>query len=121
MGNIQYFVISINCTEVYNSSNTAELEEYEGDFYSIKIFVDGEFVYDTYYSKSQYDELKENQDRLNLKYFTIGRCSMNHSGWWHYAKSNIYCMRLYNRGLSEEEIMENYNTTKAYYSAIIEN
>lgn len=44
---------------------------------------------------------------------------MGNHGYWHYAKMQTYCMRLYNRGLSEEEIMNNYNTTKAYYSAII--
>lgn len=46
---------------------------------------------------------------------------MGNHGYWHYAKMQTYCMRLYNRGLSEEEIMNNYNTTKAYYSAVIEN
>ena len=120
-GNIHYFVLSIDCTEIYNFTNTSELEGYEGDFYSSKVFVDGELVYDTYYSTEQYDDLKNNQETLNLKYFTLGRCSMSSNGWWHYAKMHTYCMRLYNRGLSEEEITENYNTTKAYYSSIIGN
>ena len=120
-GNVHYWVWSLDCTKTYNSLTTPELEGYEGDFYSSKIFVDGEILYDTYYSKEQYDFLRNNQESLNLKYFTVGRCSMNKNGWWHYSKMNTYCMRLYNKGLSEEEIIENYNTTKAYYSAIIGN
>lgn len=120
-GNVHYWVWSLDCTKTYNSSTTPELEGYEGDFYSSKIFVDGEILYDTYYSVEHYDYLKNNQEKLNLKYFTVGRCSMSEEGWWHYSKMNTYCMRLYNKGLSEEEIIENYNTTKAYYSAIIGN
>lgn len=120
-GELHYIVWSIDCTKIYNSSNTSELNGFNGDFYNIKMFVDGNLEYNTYYSIEQYDYLKNNKDTLNLKYFTIGRCSAGSYGYWHYAKMNIYCMRLYNRGLSEEEIIDNYNTTKAYYSAIIGN
>ena len=118
-GSIHYWMWSIDCSKVYNSATTPELKGYDGNFYSSKIFLDGEVLYDTYYSKEQYDTIESNKDILDLKYFTIGRCSMSSEGWWHYSKMNTYCMRLYNRGLSEEEIMNNYNTTKAYYSAII--
>ena len=120
-GNVHYWVWSLDCTKTYNSLTTPELEGYEGDFYSSKIFVDGEILYDTFYSKIHYDSLKERQGEWNLKYFTIGRCSSDTEGYWNYVKTNTYCMRLYNRGLSEEEIIDNYNTTKAYYSAVIEN
>ena len=120
-GQIHYWVWLVDCTEVYNSSTTPELEGYQGDFYSSQIFVDGQILYDTYYSKSQYDYLKNYQDSLKLKYFTIGRCTATEDDWWNYAKMQTYCMRLYNRGLSEEEIIDNYNTTKAYYSAVIGN
>lgn len=120
-GKIHYWVWSIDCTEVYNASITSELEGYKGDFYSSKIFVDGELLYDTYYSKQQYDYLKNSQNSWHLKYFTIGRCTRYTNNWWHYAKMKTYCMRLYNRGLSEGEIIDNYNKTKAYYSAVIAN
>lgn len=117
-GESHYWVWSLDCSEIYNSSTTPELEDYEGNFYSSKVFVDGELLYDTYYSKEQYDYLKNNQDSLKLRYFTIGRCSMTSAGWWYYTKMQTYCMRLYNRGLSADEIIDNYNVTKAYYSAI---
>lgn len=120
-GELHYFVYSIDCSETYNSSTTTELEGYEGDFYSLKVFVDGSFLYDTYYSIYQYDQLKEYQNNPDPKYFIIGRCSGGWAGYWHYSKMQTYCMRLYNRGLSEEEIIDNYNTTKAYYSAVIGN
>lgn len=119
--NIHYCTISIDCSNTYNSSTISELEGYEGEFYSCKVFIDGTIVYDTYYSTAQYDELEKNQDILNLKYSTVGRCGGGMPGYWHYSKMQTYCMRLYNRGLSEEEIIDNYNTTKAYYSAIIGN
>ena len=116
-----YLVWSIDCTKIFDSSIIPELQGYNGNYYSCKIFVDGNLLHDTYISKGQYDYLKNNQSEWNLKYFRLGRCSMSQEGYWHYSKMHTYCMRLYNKGLSEEEIMNNYNTTKAYYSAVIEN
>lgn len=57
----------------------------------------------------------------DLKYITLGRMAINSESNWRYSKMQTYCMRLYNRGLSTEEMLENYNITKAYYSAVIGN
>ena len=118
---LHYWTWSLNTNSIYNSSNTEELKNYEGDFYSSKVFIDGEIVYDTYYSKAQYDNAIKNLNNNNSKYITLGRMAVNTENIWHYSKMKTYSMRLYNRGLSEEEIIDNYNTTKAYYSAVIEN
>lgn len=46
---------------------------------------------------------------------------MSNEGWWHYSKMNIYALRLYNKGLDENEVKENYNKTVVYYNSIKSN
>jgi len=46
---------------------------------------------------------------------------MNKEGDWHYSKMNTYALRLYSRGLTEQEAKDNYNKSVAYYDSIINN
>ena len=46
---------------------------------------------------------------------------MNEEGDWHYSKMNTYALRLYSRGLTEQETKDNYNKSVAYYDSVINN
>ena len=43
---------------------------------------------------------------------------MDKSGAWHYSKMNAYSIKLYNRGLNEQEVKENYNKSVAYHNLL---
>ena len=43
---------------------------------------------------------------------------MDNNGCWHYSKMNAYSIKLYNRGLSAEEVKDNYNKAVAYHNAL---
>lgn len=43
---------------------------------------------------------------------------MNKNGYWHYSKMNAYSIKMYNRGLSEQEVKENYNKAVAYHNTL---
>ena len=43
---------------------------------------------------------------------------MDCNGSWHYSKMNAYSIKLYNRGLSAEEVKNNYNKAVAYHNAL---
>ena len=44
---------------------------------------------------------------------------MSNPGWWFYTKMNTYTLRLYNRGLTEQEVKDNYEKTVGYYNSVI--
>ena len=44
---------------------------------------------------------------------------MTKGGWWFYTKMNTYAIRLYNRGLTEQEVKDNYEKTVGYYNSVI--
>ena len=46
---------------------------------------------------------------------------MQGDGWWCYSKMKANAIRLYSRGLSEQEIKKNYDSTVLYYSTLVEN
>ena len=101
----------------YKNCYETNFGEKSGEFYTQKVYIDGELVYDGDYNKEQWDDFI-NKYLSNLKYFCIGRSSMSDDGSWWYSKMNAYCLRLYSRGLTEEEVRANYEKATKYHSLL---
>lgn len=97
-----YFTISVDCSR---------------DVYMHTLYINGHKMYSGILSKRYWNNFAK-YDLNNLKYFCIGRSSMTGEGWWHYSKMNAYSIKLYNRGLSAEEVKDNYNKAVAYHNAL---
>ena len=97
-----YFTISIDCSQ----------ENFKHTFYA-----NGNKLYEGKLNKDYWNDFSKNKIQ-NLKYFCVGRSSMNKNGSWHYSKMNAYSIKLYNRGLNEQEVKENYNKSVAYHNLL---
>ena len=97
-----HFVISIDCTQ---------------ETYKHVLYVNGNKLYDGVFNKECWSSFVDKYLN-NLKIFCIGRSSMNKEGQWHYSKMNAYSIKLYNRGLNEQEVKENYNKAVAYHNLL---
>ena len=106
-GKRAYYAITLDCLHDYS--------ETENEYYKAIFYKNGEKIYEGRYNKNSWSEFA-NMELKDLKYFCVGRSSMKGDGWWCYSKMNANAIRLYNRGLSEHEIKENYNCTTLYYS-----
>ncbi len=104
-------------TITVDTSNAYTVEGKEGKYYKQTVYLDGQVLYTGDYNKKQWDNFCTNE-LPNLKYFCIGRSSMNTDGWWHYSKMNAYCLRLYSRALTEEEVNKNYEKSVEYHSLL---
>lgn len=114
-GDIIYFSITLDT----RSSYKAKVEGESGDFYKQRFYVNGNKLYDGNYNKKQWDEFVS-KILGNLNYFCIGRSSMNQDHYWHYSKMQAYALRLYSKGLSEKEVMDNYKKTVEYHNKLEE-
>lgn len=76
------------------------------------IFMNNIFIGNGWLSQTYYDYFVENIK--SSKYIELGRCSWTWEGNWCYPKGLCYCTRLYNEGLSVEDIQKNYDKTVAY-------
>ena len=60
-----------------------------------------------------------NENRSYLEGICIGRTAYANSdgtAGWEYGKMSAYCLRLYSRALSEEEVTKNYEKSIEYHS-----
>ena len=87
-----------------------------GEFYRQKMYINGQVIFDGDYNKQQWELFKSQLS--NLKYFCIGRSSMYQDSYWHYSKMSAYCLRLYSRALTEEEVSKNYEKSVEYHSLL---
>ncbi len=117
-----YYVVDLNklkegcyITITVDTSNAYTVEGKDGEYYKQTVYLDGEKLYSGDYNKKQWDNFVKN-DLPTLKYFCIGRSTMTEAGAWNYSKMNAYCLRLYSRALSEEEVMKNYEKSVEYHS-----
>lgn len=106
LGKEVYYTITLDTTNSYTENG----EEY----YKQTVYLNGEKEYEGGYNKKQWDSFIEN-DLDALNYFCIGKSSMNIDGWWHYSKMKAYTLRLYNHALSSDEVMNNFQKSKAYH------
>lgn len=97
-----YFTITLNCTQ---------------NNYIHTLYANGEKLYEGNFNNIYWNNFVKD-DLQKLKYFCIGRSSMDNNGCWHYSKMNAYSIKLYNRGLSAEEVKDNYNKAVAYHNAL---
>ena len=97
-----YFTITLNCTQ---------------NNYIHTLYANGEKLYEGNFNNIYWNNFVKD-DLQKLKYFCIGRSSMDCNGSWHYSKMNAYSIKLYNRGLSAEEVKDNYNKAVAYHNAL---
>ena len=111
-GKRAYYAITLDCSNDYS--------ENEKEYYRAICYKNGEKLYEGRYNKNAWNDFVRNEIS-SLKYFCIGRSSMGGDGWWCYSKMNANAIRLYNRGLSEEEIKKNYDSTVLYYNTLIDN
>lgn len=97
-----YFTITLNCTQ---------------NNYIHTLYANGEKLYEGNFNNIYWNNFVKD-DLQKLKYFCIGRSSMDSNGSWHYSKMNAYSIKLYNRGLSAEEVKDNYNKAIAYHNTL---
>lgn len=107
---VAYYTVTLDCTQDYSST--------ENGYYKAICYKNGKKVYDGRYNKKSWEYFR-NYNMNELEYFNIGRACMTNPGWWFYTKMNTYTLRLYNRGLTEEEVNNNYEKTVGYYNSII--
>lgn len=100
-----YFSISVDCSQ----------EQYKQTLY-----INGNKTYEGDLN-NKYWEKFVNSELNALKYFCIGRSSMLVDGSWHYSKMNVYSIKLYNRGLNEQEVQKNYDQSIAYKNTLQNN
>ncbi len=53
-----------------------------------------------------------------LDYIEIGRCTVDFGGNWNYVQGSLWCLRIYDRGLDEEGLKQNYEKTLAYRQSL---
>ena len=126
-----YITVTLDTSSSYKVSNgifKPRADEYfpkidydtitkEGEYYKQTVYVNGNVLYEGDYNKKNWNYFITNELE-NLKYFCIGRSSMGNDGWWHYSKMNAYCLRLYSRALTEDEVNKNYEKSVQYHSLI---
>ena len=110
-GQVIYLTVTLDTSKYYSVANDEE------KYYKQKLYVDGIELYNGNYNKKQWDGFAT-EVISGLRYFCIGRSSMNRDGWWHYSKMNAYCLRLYSRSLSEDEVHKNYEKSVEYHSLL---
>lgn len=82
------------------------------------IYVNGEKICTGTLSEDYYSRFV-NEELLDLNTYTLGRCSMDDEGNWHYTNCEIYSLRLYNRSFTANEVLANYNATVAYHKILV--
>lgn len=80
------------------------------------IYANGNLLESGWLDKEYYDKFISNGKTLN--YIEFGRCTMGSMSNWCYTKGVCYTARLYNRGLSAEEVSKNVTQTKLYRETI---
>ena len=110
-GQVVYLTVTLDTSKYYSVANDEE------KYYQQKLYVNGKELYNGNYNKKQWDGFAT-QVIYDLSYFCIGRSSMNTDGWWNYSKMNAYCLRLYSRALSEDEVHKNYEKSVEYHSLL---
>lgn len=107
------FSITLNSKDLYLSNDK------ENEFCRQRLYVDGKKTsYDGGFNKLNWD-IFVNDNLPDLSYFCIGRSSFAKEGAWLYGKMNAYSIKLYNRALTEEEILESYNKDVAYHQFLV--
>lgn len=106
-----YIVVTLDTTKIWKTENGE-------NYYKHTIYIDGEKKIDAKYNVKSWETFLEKCNNNNLKYFVIGASTQTTGKSWHYSKMNAYCLRLYSRALSEEEVNKNYEKSVLYHSLL---
>lgn len=112
------------CNQIYSYDNFLNNDVYltlvfkpkNDKEYSQQIYIDGKLLAEGWLTKEYYKEFIGNAKRLN--YIGVGRAHRSYTENWCYAKGLCYTSRIYNRGLTSEEVEKNVVQTKIYRQAI---
>ena len=99
-------------TFVYKRYNNKR-EEWDESADRIEYYINGILVGYTYYGIDSYNEGCAVWNIDNAPFF-LGVCPWSENGNLYYLKGNVYCTRLYERALSQEEVTNNVTKTKLY-------
>ncbi len=93
----------------YDSENPQWSEKAD----KVEYYIDGNLYGYTYYGIGSYNEGCKMWNTPN-SHFYLGVCPWHNPGCLYYLKGNVYCTRLYERALSQEEVTNNVTKTKLY-------
>lgn len=112
---LYHIVIRLDCLDI----------EYRGEtkYYRLSAFVDGEKLFSGCFGADDWDKYRD-KELNDAKFYMIGKShggSPSHSFGLSttYGGLAISAVRLYNRALSDSEVLDNYNKTVTYYETII--
>ena len=106
-----FFQIVLNINDEFGREGTDER------YYRHEIYIDGKKEFSGGYNIKAWNDFIDNSIK-NLNTFFIGRVVMSAYDSWHYIKMQTYALRLYSRGLTETEVMENYKSSVVYHNFI---
>ena len=88
---------------------------YDHNSLTYKLFANGTIVKEAKLDKAYWENFRDN-DIPAIQYFQIGR------GTWNWITENfkgkMYSARIYNKVLSDDEVLENYNKTVIYHNVL---
>lgn len=87
--------------------------QWEEEADKVEYYINGNLYGYTYYGIDSYEEgcnIWNNKE----SHFYLGVCPWHEVGNLYYLKGNVYCTRLYEKALTENEVQENVNKTKLY-------
>lgn len=83
-----------------------------------KYFINGVKIGEVSVTRAYIDRFKELEEN-RIDAYNLGRSSMSIDGYWHYGGMNCYSLRLYNRSLTDNEALANYNATVSYHQFLL--
>ncbi len=102
------------------SINTSESIDVNGvDYYISGLYENGKKIIEAKYSKSAWDAFLDSPGWKDSSLFQIGRVMAVSNGHWAYSTLDVYALRLYNKGLSDGDIMKSYDDTVAAHNKLV--
>ncbi len=101
---------------VYNpEKEDSNYDEYmkENRVDKIEYYINGNLFGYTYYESAGYQDGLSIWNNNDCPFF-LGVCPWNADGNLYYLKGNVYCTRLYERALGQEEVINNVTKTQLY-------
>ncbi len=93
----------------YNEENPQWTEKAD----KVEYYIDGNLYGYTYYGINSYNDGCSVWNTPNA-HFYLGVCPWHENGCLYYLKGNVYCTRLYERALTQEEVTNNVTKAQLY-------
>ena len=82
------------------------------------LYKNGNYEQSTVFSEEYWPNALTNLNNSTYQ-FVLGRSPFGSESGYHYLKGAVYSCRLYNKALTEEEVLENYNATVSYHELLV--